>query len=190
MAAGALRLLFAAVLDLGRVAVFGLALADRLALAAGLAFVAGLDLVAGLDVAFRDGDLARLTVPALDLVFALLLVFVALAFADFDFFLTTMRNPSASYGSRPRRVATPSNQTTTKVEGQAGNGDRNVPAEIISLHRLSNAAAPWVGGAKCSTSRFATILAIISSALWTTLAAGIGGRERQRGFLSDGVVDG
>jgi hypothetical protein len=70
----------ASVLDLGRVAVFGLDLAARL------------DLVGGLDLAFRDGDLARLTVPALDLVFALLLVFAAaLAFADFVFFLATMR---------------------------------------------------------------------------------------------------
>jgi hypothetical protein len=60
----------------------------------------------------------------------------------------------------------------------------------LYAERLSNATAPWVGGAKCSTSRFATILAIISSALWTTLAAGIRGRERQRGFLSNGVVDG
>src|SRR5258708_1937479 len=81
--AGALGLLLASVLDLGRVAVFGLVLA------------AGLDLVAGLDLAFRDGDLVRLTVPALDLVFALLLVLAAaLAFADFFvFFLATMRAP-------------------------------------------------------------------------------------------------
>jgi hypothetical protein len=84
----------ASVLDLGRVAVFGLDLAARL------------DLVGGLDLAFRDGDLARLTVPALDLVFALLLVFAAaLAFADFVFFLATMRAPSARNESQPCRVA-------------------------------------------------------------------------------------
>ena len=94
--AGALDLLLASVLDLGRVAVFGLVLA------------AGLDLVAGLDLAFRDEDLVRLTVPALDLVFALRLVFAAaLAFADFVFFLATMRAPSALNDSQPCRVATP-----------------------------------------------------------------------------------
>jgi hypothetical protein len=185
VAAGALRLLFAAVLDLGRVAVFGLALAARLTLAAGL------DLVAGLDVAFRDGDLARLTVPALDLVFVLLLVFVALAFADFVYFLATMRNPSASYGSRPRRVATPSNQTTTKVEGQAGNGDRNVPAEIISLHGATLKRYSAVGRGRQMLHKplrhdFGNHLVDVVD----TLAAGIGGRERQPGFLSDGVVDG
>ncbi len=99
--AGALGLLLASVLDLGRVAVFGLVLA------------AGLDLVAGLDLAFRDGDLVRLTVPALDLVFALLLVLAAaLAFADFFvFFLATMRAPSAPNYSQPSRVATPTTKS-------------------------------------------------------------------------------
>src|SRR5260370_5303763 len=74
--AGALGLLLASVLDLGRVAVFGLVLA------------AGLDLVAGLDLAFPDGGLVRLTVPALDLVFPLLFLFSPpLPFADFLSFL-------------------------------------------------------------------------------------------------------
>jgi hypothetical protein len=98
-------------LDLGRVAVFGLVLA------------AGLDLVAGLDLAFRDEDLVRLTVRALDLVFVLLLVFAAaLAFADFAFFLATMRSPSAPNDSRPCRVATP----TTKPKPRSM--DRREPA--------------------------------------------------------------
>jgi len=61
-----------------------------------------------LDLAFRDGDLVRLTAPALDLVFALLLVFAAaLAFADFVFFLATMCAPSAPNDNQPCRVATP-----------------------------------------------------------------------------------
>jgi hypothetical protein len=86
----------AGVLDLGRAAVFGLVL------------LAGLLLAAGLGLAFGDGDLVRLTVPALDLVFALLLVFAAaLAFAGFLFFLATMRAPSASNDGQPYRVATP-----------------------------------------------------------------------------------
>jgi len=57
--------------------VFGLLLAGVLKL--GLIVVFGLVLVAGLGLAEGcDGDLAlRLTVPALDLVFALLLVFAA-----------------------------------------------------------------------------------------------------------------
>ena len=98
--AGALGLLLASVLDLGRVAVFGLVFA-------------GLALAAGLDLAFRDGDLACLTAPLLDLVFALLLVFAAaFAFADFVFFLATMRAPSAPNDSQPCRVATP----TTKPQ--------------------------------------------------------------------------
>ncbi len=100
--AGALGLFLASVLGLGRVAVFGLVLAT------GFVLAAGLDLIAGLDLAFRDGDLVRLAVPAPDLVFALLLVFAAaLAFADFIFFLATMRAPSAPNDSRQRRVATP-----------------------------------------------------------------------------------
>jgi hypothetical protein len=86
VAAGALDLLLAGVLDWDGVAVFGLALE------------AGLALVAGLDVAFRDRDLVRLTVPARDLAFVLLLVLalllvfaMAFALADFVFFLATMR---------------------------------------------------------------------------------------------------
>src|SRR5262245_43524119 len=79
VAAGVFGLLLADVLDLGTVEVFGLVL------------VAGFDLTVGCD---RDWAL-RLTVPALDLVFDLLLVFAAaLAFgADFVFFLATMRAP-------------------------------------------------------------------------------------------------
>jgi hypothetical protein len=119
--AGALGLLLAGVLDLGRVAVFGLALA------------------AGLDLAFRDGGLVRLTVPALDLVFALLLVFVllfvfalllafalllvlaaALPFADFVFFLATMRVPLCSE-QEPASVATPTTKPNTQVDWQDAN---------------------------------------------------------------------
>src|SRR6516164_8244923 len=70
-------------------AVFGLLWAGVLAL--GTVAVLGLVLVAGLDLALGcDGDLTfRLTIPAVDLVFALLLVFAAaLAFGtDFVFFL-------------------------------------------------------------------------------------------------------
>ena len=75
VAAGVFGLSLAGVLDSGNVVLFGLVL------------------VTGLDLAFRDGDLIRLTVPALDLVFALLLVFAAtLAFGTvFVFFLATMR---------------------------------------------------------------------------------------------------
>jgi len=74
---------------------------------------AGLALAAGLDLSFRDGDLACLTAPLLDLVFALLLVFAAaFAFADFVFLLATMRAPSAPNDSQPCRVATP----TTKPQ--------------------------------------------------------------------------
>jgi hypothetical protein len=88
--AGALGLLLASVLDLGGVAVFGLVLA------------------AGLDLAFRDGDLVRLTGPLPDLVFAVPLVFAAaLAFTDFALSLATMRAPFAPNDSRPCRVATP-----------------------------------------------------------------------------------
>ena len=75
--AGVFGLLLAGDLDLDNVAVFGLVLVAGLALAAGC-----------------GGDLAlRPTVPALDLVFALLLVLAAaLAFGTvFVFFLATMR---------------------------------------------------------------------------------------------------
>ncbi len=85
--AGAFNLPLSRVFERGRVGVFGLVFA-------GLDLAACLVLAVGLDLAFRDGDLARLTVPALVLDFVLFLVFVAtLAFADFVVFLATMRAP-------------------------------------------------------------------------------------------------
>jgi len=103
--AGAFGLLLAGVVDPGRLATFGLILA------------------AGLDRAFRDGDLllVRLTVPAL---FAP----AALAFADFVFFLATMRTPSSEQ-AMSRGVA--DDQTTTKVDGQARTSDRNISAKTV-----------------------------------------------------------
>jgi hypothetical protein len=63
--------------------------------------------------------LVRLTVPALDLVFGLLLVFAAaLAFADFVFFLATMRAPSALNDSQPCRVATPTKPKPRSMDGR------------------------------------------------------------------------
>jgi len=41
--------------------------------------------------------------------------------------------------------------------------ERNLAADLLPLHDHQ------IGGAKCSTSRFATIFAMISSALWTPL---------------------
>jgi hypothetical protein len=137
--AGALGLVFVGVLDLGRVAVFGLVLA------------------AGLDLAFRDGDLVCLTVLALDLAFALLLVFaVALAFADFVFFLATMRASLCSERQPAMSRGDADNQTTTRVDGQTGTGDRNIPAEIVSYtERLRNAmaAAPAPASARVGRGR-------------------------------------
>ena len=131
--AGALGLLLAGVLDLQGCG-FGLVLA------------AGLDLVAGLDLAFRDGDFVRLTVPARDLVFALLLVFAAaLAFADFVFFLAIMRAPFCSERQPAMSRSNADNQTKTKVDGQAGTGDRNILAKIVSYtERHRNPMAPRV----------------------------------------------
>src|SRR6476661_7436274 len=120
--------------------VLGLLLAGVLDL--GLVFVASLELALGC-----DGDLAlRLTVPALDLVFALLLVFAAaLAFGtDFVFFLATIRAPlllrtTASPVACRRRQT----QNKTKVDGQARTGDRNSPATMTSYtERLRDATAP------------------------------------------------
>jgi hypothetical protein len=57
------------------------------------------------------------------LVFAMLLLFAGvLAFADFVFFLATMRGPSAPNDSQPCRVATP----TTKPKPKSV--DRREPA--------------------------------------------------------------
>lgn len=103
--AGTLGLLLVGPLDLGRVAAFR------------LVFAAGLVLVTGLERAFRDADLARLTVAALDLVFALVLVFAAvLAFADFVFFLAAMCAPC----SERQPAMTPDDQTKAQVDGARG----------------------------------------------------------------------
>jgi hypothetical protein len=124
--AGDLGLLLAGLLDLGMVAVFGLIL------------VAGLDLASDC-----DGDLAlRLIVPALDLVFALLLVFAAaLAFGpDFVFFLATMRAP-LPLRTTASHVAT--NPKLNQGRWTAGTGDRNAPATTASYtERLRDATAP------------------------------------------------
>ncbi|MGO9108206.1 MAG: hypothetical protein ACLP9L_03140 [Thermoguttaceae bacterium] len=105
--AGVLGLLLAGVLDLGKVAVFG------------LVFVAGLDPALGC-----DGALALLlTVPALDLV-ALLLVFAAaLAFGTvFVFSLAAMRAPaSAPNDSQPCRMPTPTNPKHNQGRSTGGN---------------------------------------------------------------------
>jgi hypothetical protein len=88
--------------------------------------------------------LVRLTFRALDLVFALLLVFAAaLAFdADF-FFLATMRAPFCSERQPPMSRADADDQTSNKVDGGAVTGDRNTPAKIVSYtERLRNAMAP------------------------------------------------
>jgi hypothetical protein len=107
-------------LDLGGVLDFGLVLPAGFVLRAGLLLAAGL-VLAFLDLAFRGGALVRLTVPALDLLFVLLLVFAlllafaaAFAFADFVFFLATMRASPAPNDSQPSHVATP----TTKPQGR------------------------------------------------------------------------
>ena len=122
--AGVLGLLLAGLLDLGMVAVFGLIL------------------VAGLDLALDcDGDL-RLIVPALDLVFALLLVFAAaLAFGpDFVFFLATMRAP-LPLRTTASHVAT--NPKLNQGRWTAGTGDRNTPATTASYtERPRDATAP------------------------------------------------
>jgi hypothetical protein len=84
-----------------------------LALALGWVTAFRLVLAADFDLAFRDGDLVRPNVRALNLVFALLLVFafrlvlaLALALEYFDFFLTTMRTPSAPNDSQLSRADT------------------------------------------------------------------------------------
>jgi hypothetical protein len=122
--AGVFGLLLAGVLDLGNFAVFG--------------FV----LVAGLDLAFRDGDLVRLTVPALDLVFA-----AALAFAVFVFFLATMRAPLCSERQPAMSRGDADNQTTTKVNGLAGTGDRNILAKIVSYSGHARQGGGWLPSA-------------------------------------------
>ena len=116
-------LLLVGVLDLGRVAAFGLALA------------AGLDPASGC-----DGDLAlRLIVPALDVV-ALLLVFAAaLAFGTvFVFFLATMRAPSsAPNDSQPCRVPTATNPKHNQGRSTGGKWRSKYPRNDGIVHRTT-----------------------------------------------------